>query len=490
MNGPATTSAYQPTGISDWLSDTSNDILKRIAAGAVEANQWMMLKAIDLINGGLRVNLGANWIQNVLTTMRYLVLPVVAVLFVLQIITALLARSPGGLWRAVWGSALGLIFGSGCAVLTAGLLLIVDQFSAYLLGDAQVAAQDGIKKAFAMDGAIEGSGWLVVTIIAALGILAWAMVIVVLFLRKAMIIGTVVFGPFAMAGLASGKTKNWATKWFEVVFALALSKFAISAILTLAYSAVASSITGDITDALLGSVWVLLAALSPLAVMRFVHFAGDQIGSANVSGAAGALGNAKQAAGMGMAGAGAAGGVIGGAAGWLAGRAGNSSRSAAALTPASAVSSRGRASRSAAQSSGDGGATAVGPGSSSSPQLTNEPTAGVSEGGMDKGGADTGSADLQQSPIATAVSPPPARTTERSDGQMQPAMDAFVAQAASGSKTSVVTPSAAASHLGVPPTQADRMFMHYEAQGVLGPQEQGGSRRILAAPSTDGKART
>ena len=89
-----------------------------------------------------------------------------------------------------------------------------------------------------MDGAIDGSGWLIVTLIAALGIVAWGVVIGVLFLRKAMIIGTVVFGPFAMAGLASGKTKSWAVKWVEVVVALALSKFVICVILTLAYSAV------------------------------------------------------------------------------------------------------------------------------------------------------------------------------------------------------------------------------------------------------------
>ena len=37
----------------------------------------MMLKAIDLINSGLRVNLGADWLQDILATMRYLVLPVV-----------------------------------------------------------------------------------------------------------------------------------------------------------------------------------------------------------------------------------------------------------------------------------------------------------------------------------------------------------------------------------------------------------------------------
>ena len=114
-----------------------------------------------------------------------------------------------------------------------------------------------------MDGAIEASGWLIVTLIALLGIIAWGVVIGVLFLRKAIIIGTVAFGPFAMAGLASGKTKSWAVKWFEVVLALALSKFVISVILTLAYSAVGASVTGDITDAFLGSIWVMLAAFSP-----------------------------------------------------------------------------------------------------------------------------------------------------------------------------------------------------------------------------------
>lgn len=206
-------------------------------------------------------------------------------------------------------------------MLTAGLLLIVDQFSNYLLGRAQAAAQDGIKKAFAMHGAIEGSGWLVVTVIAALGILAWGTIIIVLFLRKAMIIGALVFAPFAMAGLTSGKTKVWAIKWFEFVFALAIAKFVICAILTLAYSAVASSITGDISDALLGSVWVILAALSPLAVLRFVQFASDQITAANTTGAAAALSNAGRGLTMGRKGAALAGGARRSGR-WMAGRPG------------------------------------------------------------------------------------------------------------------------------------------------------------------------
>src|SRR6476620_4199207 len=189
-----------------------------------------------------------------------------------------------------------------------------------------------------MDGAIEASGWLIVTLIAVLGIIAWGAIVAVLFLRKAIIIGTVVFGPFAMAGLARGKTQSWAVKWFEVVLALALSKFVISVILTLAYSAVGASVTGDITDAFLGSVWVLLAAFSPLAVLRFAHFAGDQIG-ANTSGVAAAWGNARQAGRFSRAGAGAVGAAVGGAAGWAAGRTrtGTGTRTAAPQTPSTAV---------------------------------------------------------------------------------------------------------------------------------------------------------
>ena len=444
----------------------------------------MMLKAIDLINSGLRINLGADWLQDVLAMMRYLVLPVVGILFLLQVITALVARSPSGLWRAVWGSALGLILGSGCAVLTAGFLLIVDQFSAYLLGTGLTNAQDGIKKAFAMDGAIDGSGWLVVTVVAALGILAWVMIIVILFLRKAMIIGTVVFGPFAMAGLASGKTKSWAIKWVEVVIALALSKFVICAILTLAYSAVASSITGDITDALLGSVWVMLAAFSPLAVMRFASFAGDQITSANVSGAAGAMGNAKRAAGLSVAGAATAGGIVGGAAGWLAGRANAMTPKAAPSSPASAVGGRGGPPTGAGSPGAPGGGSGSGSGS--------PPPAGAGQSGQTPSGATgpgTGGSDPDPSagagppsPAAAAGSASPAGP-EAPDDQVQPAMDAYVTEAGQ-QRAGTVNPSAAAAHLGVPLTQADRMFMTYEAQGVLGPQQQDGSRRVHSLPST------
>ena len=64
-------------------------------------------------------------------------------------------------------------------------------------------------------------------------------------------------------------------------------------------------------------------------------------------------------------------------------------------------------------------------------------------------------------------------------------MDAYLARAAQH-RSAVVTPAAAATELGVPSTQADRMFVQYEARGVLGPQEPGGGRRVLTSPTTTG----
>ena len=63
-------------------------------------------------------------------------------------------------------------------------------------------------------------------------------------------------------------------------------------------------------------------------------------------------------------------------------------------------------------------------------------------------------------------------------------MDAYLARAAQ--HRPVVTSAAAATELGVPYTQADRMFLQYEAQGVLGPQEPDGARRVLTSPTNNG----
>ena len=66
-------------------------------------------------------------------------------------------------------------------------------------------------------------------------------------------------------------------------------------------------------------------------------------------------------------------------------------------------------------------------------------------------------------------------------------MDSYLANAAQ-SRSAVVTAAGTSTRLGIPQSQADRMFLHYESRGVLGPQQAGGARQVLAPPTTTGAA--
>ena len=208
-------------------------------------------------------------------------------------------------------------------------------------------------------------------------------------------------------------------------------------------------------------------------MLRFAHFAGDQIGAANTSGVAGAWGNARQAGHLGKAGAGAVGGVMGGAAGWIAGRAG-SSRSAPPKTPAAAVGGSGSpTTQKASQPGSSTTATGVGSGSPSGSTAPTPPVSG--EPGW------TGRWVRDHTVHATHRPAAPKHRIDRYSPRWMPTC-LMPAQ----NRPAVVTPAAAAAHLGVPQTQAERMFLQYETAGVLGPQQSGGARRVLAAPTTTG----
>ena len=70
---------------------------------------------------------------------------------------------------------------------------------------------------------------------------------------------------------------------------------------------------------------------------------------------------------------------------------------------------------------------------------------------------------------------------ESPDGAQWPRMNDFFSQEAQQSgHHPYVHPAAAADALSIPRSQADRMFLYAETNGVLGPQQTDGSRRLLA----------
>ena len=294
---PAT--QIRPAGVADILGDQIGGLLRRIAQGFVDAAGFLLQVTIDDLNGGLRVDLSAGWIQTVLGQMRYLVFFLIALMFALQVIAAMLRRGHRGLWRAVGGSALALLGGAAAAAIAAAILLVVDQFTAFVLSPAQQSAEDTMVQIFAMDGTIDTAGWLVVIIIAGLACLAFLVIHLVLIGRNAMVIATVVFAPFAFAGAATDRTKTWVVKWLEILIALALAKFVIAVILTLGFLSLADSVAtpggASTSQVMTGALWLFIAAFSPLATMKFVTFAGGELAAPHPGGGGEAVSNANSA---------------------------------------------------------------------------------------------------------------------------------------------------------------------------------------------------
>ncbi len=89
-------------------------------------------------------------------------------------------------------------------------------------------------------------------------------------------------------------------------------------------------------------------------------------------------------------------------------------------------------------------------------------------------------------PSATAATGAPV-AGESPDGVQWPRMNEYLnREAQEGGDHPLVHPAGAAQALAIPRSQADRMFLVAETQGVLSPQQVDGSRRLLTTspPST------
>ncbi|MGN6867944.1 MAG: hypothetical protein ACTHMY_06015 [Solirubrobacteraceae bacterium] len=102
-----------------------------------------------------------------------------------------------------------------------------------------------------------------------------------LLLREAAVYVVVLMLPLAFAALAWPARRIWAIRGVELLVALVLSKFAIVAVLSLGGAAVsAAPADHSVTGAMAGTVLIMLAALSPWALLRFVPMAEIATGAA------------------------------------------------------------------------------------------------------------------------------------------------------------------------------------------------------------------
>ena len=69
-------------------------------------------------------------------------------LFVVQVIRAIVAGQPRLLGAALVGALVGVLGGAAAAALVAGMLAVVDEFTSFVLGDAQTDQRSVIRQRF------------------------------------------------------------------------------------------------------------------------------------------------------------------------------------------------------------------------------------------------------------------------------------------------------------------------------------------------------
>ncbi len=197
------------------------------------------------------------------------------------IIQGILRQDPRIVLRAAFVNLpLALLLTAVAVQLVELALSLTDQLSAVVAsgsGDTLHQALANLEASFARAAVQDNVGVssFVVFIVASLVVIGALTLWLELLVRGAAIYVAVLFLPLALASLVWPAISHWARRLTEILAALVLSKFLIVAILSLAVGAVASGTSNDqgMDTALAGAALLLLAAVSPYALLRLVPMA-------------------------------------------------------------------------------------------------------------------------------------------------------------------------------------------------------------------------
>ncbi|MFC0627460.1 hypothetical protein [Kribbella deserti] len=219
-----------------------------------------------------------DWWTGNLALMVAISLPVLVIVVVLQCVSAVIRREPGGLGRALVGA----LIGTAGVPLAVGVVSMtgkaVDEMSLAILRDDVTA--DGVGRMFDLTvllSAGSGGGFLLLAIL--LGLISLFGLYFVMLVREVALLAFVVFAPIALVSWTLAATRHWLRRWMEIVGALLFCKVAMAVIFTLGVSAIGASGQGNASNLgtfLGGTLLVAMAAFAPMATLSFLHWAGDQ----------------------------------------------------------------------------------------------------------------------------------------------------------------------------------------------------------------------
>jgi hypothetical protein len=236
---------------------------------------WLLGQVIGFVLQTTTPKLDSGFFQDQYRTMGVLMAAVLLPMLLLALVQGLVRQDWGQLLRSVFVGVPGaVILTAVAATLVQSALVVTDGFATFVIGGGDTQTTGFID---ATGTALKGLGdggsvpafvaFLIAVLTAVAGLVLWLELLV----RSAGIYVCVLFMPLTLAAMVWPVTGRWVRRLVEVLVALVLSKLVIVAIISLAAATLTGGVSdGSVTAVLAGAVMLLLACMSPFALLHLI----------------------------------------------------------------------------------------------------------------------------------------------------------------------------------------------------------------------------
>ncbi|QTE30055.1 hypothetical protein [Pengzhenrongella sicca] len=286
--GLLNTACEVAAGVTGSVNSAASDyVLGGLGQAFVDAAQSVATMGLASLDTTTAIDLTASWFRANVAVIAAITLPVVVGLFVIQVVTSVLHREPGGLVRAVVGVAKALLGAALALAVTQVALTAVDGICGFIARSAGMTVSAAAGMFFDFARLVSGPSPVLQMLLGLALIVGFLMLWGVMLFRKAALILIAVFAPIAFAGSAWDQTRVWTRRWLEIVAALVFCKVVIVVVFVVgasAFSGIGPTTAGapatgnpdpgGLSDVLVGLLLLSIAAFAPWLTWRFVHWSG------------------------------------------------------------------------------------------------------------------------------------------------------------------------------------------------------------------------
>jgi hypothetical protein len=276
----------------------ANTVMSGVVSWAADGAAWLVGEIAKQIERSTRPAIGSAWFERRYAAMVELAVALSAVFLLLAVGQAIFAQDLGRLLRAAFVALPTAMLLTFAAITLVQIGLIVTDW----MTSQVLAGTDGeIRTAFHELGSAlsvtSGSAlapfalFLCALVVSLLSLLVWLELV----MREAAVYVAVAFLPLALVAMVWERTAHWSRRLGEWLLAIILAKFTIAVAFALAASAIveAPGSGGGLSALLAGCSVLLVAALTPWALLKILPFAeaaaGRTLSRGHVAAAAGSV---------------------------------------------------------------------------------------------------------------------------------------------------------------------------------------------------------